>query len=128
MMKRIGLFFQYILLPCFVCFFSYGIIHAVDFSNFVLIIFSLSDIMFFMYMFVSFSYSEICLERKFIKKKMKYDLKKIIFVSKSNMGFYNFYFENSKCSKICINFIFQKKDRIKLFEYIKKENPECVFS
>lgn len=127
-MKRIGLFFQFFLLPCFICFFSYGIIHAVDFGMFTVIIFFLLDIIFFMYMFVSFSYSENYLERRFFKKKMKYELKKIIRVAKSNMGFYNIYIINSNCPKMSINFIFQKKARVKLFEYIKKENPECVFS
>lgn len=95
---------------------------------FTVIIFFLLDIIFFMYMFVSFSYSENYLERRFFKKKMKYELKKIIRVAKSNMGFYNIYIINSNCPKMSINFIFQKKAREKLFEYIKKENPECVFS
>lgn len=45
-MKRIGLFFQFFLLPCFICFFSYGIIHAVDFGMITVIIFFLLDIIF----------------------------------------------------------------------------------
>ena len=83
---------------------------------------------FFVQMFVSFTYSKFSIEKKILKKITKYELKNINMVKKTNIGFYDFYIANLNKRKVSINFIFQKKSLIELLDYIKKENPECVFS
>lgn len=125
--NRIGVFVQLVLSPFYCLCFLYGLINASDFNTFTIIIFFVMEIMFFVQMFVSFTYSKFSIEKKILKKITKYELKNINMVKKSNIGFYNFYIENLNKRKVSINFIFQKKSLIELLDYIKKENPQCVF-
>jgi hypothetical protein len=126
--KRIGVFVQLVLSPFYCLFFLYGLINHSDFNTFTIIIFFVIEIMFFVQMFVSFTYSKFSIEKKILKKITKYELKNINMVKKTNIGFYDFYIANLNKRKVSINFIFQKKSLIELLDYIKKENPECVFS
>lgn len=125
--NRIGVFVQLVLSPFYCLCFLYGLINASDFNTFTIIIFFVMEIMFFVQMFVSFTYSKFSIEKKILKKITKYELKNINMVKKSNIGFYNFYIANLNKRKVSINFIFQKKSLIELLDYIKKENPQCVF-
>lgn len=76
----------------------------------------------------SFSYNEQYIEKNFFGKKRKLLLRDIISVKKGfHLGTYIIQSKNKKFLFFIIDLSFQKKKRDLLFEYIKKENPNCKF-
>ena len=125
-MKKINLFARLVLTPLFILFFGFILLNVKDFSKIIVVMSIIAEVVLFLYICNSYSYSNKELQSNFFNIKKIYKLKNITFVRKSNLGYYVFYF-GSEYQKENINFLFQKKDRLKLFEYIKTENPTCVF-
>lgn len=126
-MKEISVFFRWFLIPLFALLFGFGLCNARNFNTFQIIIFSLMEIISIVYMFNSFSYSNECIEKKFLKRKTVYYLKDIILVRKSSIGFYDFFSNDVNLPRLGMNFLFQRKALLDLVDYIKKANPSCVF-
>ena len=125
-MKRINLFARFVLTPFFILISGFVLYNAKDFNKATLIVSIFAEIILTLYMFNSYSYSSKHLQSKFFGRKKIYELNEVTFVRKSNLGFIVFHF-GSKYQKESINFLLQKKNKLELFEYIKNENPSCIF-
>ncbi len=76
----------------------------------------------------SYGFSETYLEKSIYGKKRKVLLKDIISVKRSlYFGTYVIKSNNQECPYLRIDLLFQKKKKKLLFDYIKKENPFCIF-
>ena len=76
----------------------------------------------------SYRFTEKYLEKSIYGKKRKILFKDIISVKRSlYFGTYVIKSNNQECPSFRIDLLFQRKKKQLLFEYIKKENPFCIF-
>ena len=126
-MKNINIFVRFVEIPFFILFFGFGLYNAKDFVFVLIVIFIIAEFFLVAYLFTSYSYNTKYIRITFFTRKSLLELKNISLVYKSSGSFYVLIFNKTNAKKIFLNFILQKKQKLELFEYIKKENPSCIF-